>query len=79
MRLIRKRTWQGSAGLLAYSIAGARRVGTELEDALRESIGENYLTDLDLPGPVDLSIPRGAIARPFRFRQHDVEVIRHVP
>ena len=68
-----------SAGLLAYSIAAARRVGTELDDALRESIGENYLTDLDLPGPVDLTIPRGAIARPFRFRQHDVEVIRHVP
>ena len=67
-----------SAGLLAYSIAGARRVGTELDDALRESIGENYLTDLDLPGPVDLSIPRGAIARPFRFRQHDVEVLRNV-
>ena len=46
-----------AAGLLAYSIAGARRVGTELDDALRESIGENYLTDLDLPGPVDLTIP----------------------
>jgi acetyl esterase/lipase len=68
-----------AAGLLTYSIAGARRVGTELDDALRESIGENYLTDLDLPGPVDLTIPRGAIARPFRFRQHDVEVVRHVP
>jgi acetyl esterase/lipase len=68
-----------TAGLLAYSIAGARRVGTELDDALRESIGENYLTDMDLPGPVDLTIPRGAIARPFRFREHDVEVVRHVP
>ena len=68
-----------SAGLLAYSIAAARRVGTELDDALRQSIGEDYLGALDLPGPPDLSLPKGTIARPFRFRQHDVEVIRHVP
>ncbi len=67
-----------AAGLLAYSIAGARRVGTELDDALRKSIGENYLTDLDLPGPVDLRLPRGSVTRPFRFRQHDVEVLRNV-
>ena len=68
-----------AAGLLGTSIAGARRVGTELDDALRESIGEDYLDDLDLPGPVDLRLPRGSIARPFRFRQRDVEVLRHVP
>jgi acetyl esterase/lipase len=67
-----------AAGLLGYAIAGSRRVGTELDDALRHSIGENYLTDLDLPGPVDLRLPRGTIARPFHFRQRDVEVLRNV-
>ncbi len=68
-----------AAGLLGYAIARSRRLGTELDEALRESIGEDYLTALDLPGPVDLRLPRGSIARPFRFRQHDVEVIRNVP
>ncbi len=67
-----------AAGLLTWSIAGARRVGTELDQALRESIGEDYLTTIDLPGP-DLRIPRGAVARPFRYHQHDVERIRNVP
>ncbi|MEP6744003.1 MAG: alpha/beta hydrolase [Gemmatimonadota bacterium] len=68
-----------AAGLLSYAIAGSRRVGAELDEALRETIGETYLTDLDLPGPVDLRLPRGSIARPFRFRQRDVEVLRNVP
>jgi acetyl esterase/lipase len=67
-----------AAGLLGYIVTGARRVGTELDEALRESIGEDYLTTLDLPGPVDLRLPRGSVARPFRFRQRDVEKIRHV-
>jgi len=68
-----------SAGLLGYSIAAARRVGAELDEALRRGIGENYLETLDLPGPVDLRLPRGSIARPFRYRKRDVEVLRHVP
>jgi len=67
-----------AAGLLGYIVTGARRVGTELDEALRESIGEDYLTTIDLPGPVDLRLPRGSVARPFRFRQRDVEKIRHV-
>ena len=68
-----------ASGLLGYSIARARRVGTELDEALRQSIGEHYLEELDLPGPLDLRLPRGSVAMPFRFRQHDVEVLRHVP
>jgi acetyl esterase/lipase len=68
-----------AAGLLGRSIADARRVGTELHAALRESIGEDYLDALELPGPVDLRLPRGSVARPFRFRQRDVEVLRHIP
>lgn len=68
-----------AAGLLSYAIAGSRRVGTELHEALRQSIGEDYLDVLDLPGPVDLRLPRGSIARPFHFRQRDVEVLRDVP
>ncbi len=67
-----------AAGLLGYAIAGSRRVGTELDEALRETIGESYLDDLELPGPVDLKLPRGSVARPFRLRQHDVEVISDI-
>ncbi len=67
-----------AAGLLGYSIVRSRRVGAELHDALSESIGEDYLTSMDLPAQVDLRLPRGSIARPFRFRQRDVEVLRNV-
>ena len=66
-----------AAGMLGWTIAGARRVGTELDEALKEGIGEDYLTTLELPGP-DLRIPRGSVARPFKFHQHDVERIRNV-
>lgn len=68
-----------AAGLLGYTIAGARRVGTELDEALRKSIGDGYLDEIDLPGPVNLRLPRGSVARPFSFRQRDVEVLRDVP
>ncbi len=68
-----------AAGLLGYAIAGARRLGTELDEALQQSIGEDYLTTLDLPGPVDLKLPRGSVAQPFRFRKKDVEKLRHIP
>ena len=68
-----------AAGLLGYSIAGARRVGTELDQALRDSIGDGYLDQIDLPGPLDLRLPRGSVARPFSFRQRDVEVLKDIP
>ncbi|WP_332644973.1 alpha/beta hydrolase [Aeromicrobium sp.] len=68
-----------AAGLLGYTIAGARRTGTELDAALRESIGDGYLDELEVPGPVDLRLPRGSVARPFSLRQRDVEVLRNVP
>ncbi|MDR7085398.1 acetyl esterase/lipase [Aeromicrobium panaciterrae] len=68
-----------AAGLLGYTIAGARRTGTELDAALRESIGDGYLDELELPGPVDLRLPRGSVARPFSLKQRDVEVLRNVP
>ncbi len=68
----------GAAGLLGRAVADARRVGSELDQALRQSIGEDYLSALDLPGPLNLRLPRGSVARPFRFRQRDVEVLRNV-
>jgi len=68
-----------TAGLLGYAIVRSRRVGNELHDALSQSIGEDYTAVLDLPGPIDFRLPRGSVARPFHFRQHDVEVLRHVP
>ncbi|WP_374999511.1 alpha/beta hydrolase fold domain-containing protein [Aeromicrobium sp. CTD01-1L150] len=67
------------AGLLGSAIAGSRRVGTQLDEALRENLGESYLDSLDLPGALDLSLPRGSVARPFRLRQRGVEWIRDVP
>jgi acetyl esterase/lipase len=67
-----------AAGMLGYSIARSRRTGAELDEALRESIGEDYLETIDLPGPVDLRVPRGSIARPFHLRRRDVEWIRNV-
>lgn len=68
-----------AVGLLGYTVAGSRRVGTELDAGLRASIGDGYLDEIDLPGPLDLRLPRGSVARPFSFRQHDVEVVRDVP
>lgn len=68
-----------TTGLLGYAIAGSRRVGAELEEALRESIGEDYATALELPGPVDLRVPPASVARPFRLRQRDVEVLSDIP
>ncbi|WP_332667512.1 alpha/beta hydrolase, partial [Aeromicrobium sp.] len=68
-----------AAGLLGYTIAGARRTGTQLDEALRKGIGDGYLDELDLPGPLDLRIPRGSVVRPFNFRARDIEVLRNVP
>lgn len=68
-----------AAGLLGYTIAGARRTGTQLDEALRTGIGDGYLDELDLPGPLDLRIPRGSVVRPFNFRARDIEVLRNVP
>lgn len=68
-----------AAGLLSYTIAGARRTGTQLDEALRKGIGDGYLDELDLPGPLDLRIPRGSVVRPFNFRARDIEVLRNVP
>lgn len=68
-----------AAGLLGYTIAGARRTGTQLDEALRKGIGDGYLDELDLPGPLDLRIPRGSVVRPFNFRARDIDVLRNVP
>ncbi|KAA1395886.1 alpha/beta hydrolase [Aeromicrobium ginsengisoli] len=68
-----------AAGLLAHTIAGARRTGTQLDEALREGIGDGYLDEIDLPGPLDLRLPRGSVVRPFSFRARDIEVLRDVP
>lgn len=67
------------AGLLAHTIAGARRTGTELDAALRQSIGDGYLDEIELPGPLDLRLPRRSVTRPFSLKQRDVEVLRNIP
>src|ERR1044071_5511775 len=67
-----------AAGMLGTAVARSRRAGEELDEALKAGIGENYLETLDLPGPLDLRVPRGSVARPFHLRQRDVEWIRNV-
>ncbi len=68
-----------AAGLLGHTIAGARRTGTQLDEALRDGIGDGYLDEIDLPGPIDLRLPRGSVVRPFNFGARDIEVLRDVP
>lgn len=62
-----------SVGLLGYSIATARRARTDLDDALALGLGRE--TELSPHHPRR----RGTVARPFRLRQRDVEVLRNVP
>ena len=68
-----------AVGMLGYTVASARRTGTELDAALRESIGDGYLDEIGMPGPLDLRLPRGSVALPFNYKAHDIEVLRDVP
>jgi len=62
-----------SMGLLGYSIATARNARTDLDAALVLGLGRE--TELSPHHPRQ----RGSVARPFRLRQHDVEVLRNIP
>ncbi len=62
-----------AAGLLAYSVKVSRGVGLGLDSDLAEGLGAN--TELTPHHPR----ARGSIARPFKLKQHNVEVLRNVP
>lgn len=65
---------------LAYVIGRAVNSGLVAEKAIRQGIGDNYQTAM-LPVPDDdtWKVLAPAVARPFRLRFPDVEVIRDLP
>ncbi|MGH3411846.1 MAG: alpha/beta hydrolase fold domain-containing protein [Marmoricola sp.] len=82
----RRRAPAAGVALAAASAAGlgwvVRRAGasaTVVEASLREGIGEDYREVLETPvDPADLRPPLRRLARPFRFADPAVEVIRDI-
>ena len=68
----------GAAGALGALVYAARKAPAQVEAALVEGLGADYLQRLDPALPTDLTVPLGAIARPFRLGSADVEVLRNV-
>ena len=65
----------GLGALIAESAGAQHRV----DEALRDSLGEDYLDRLDATyTDLDLSTPLSQLAWPFRLRDDEVEVIRDV-
>jgi len=62
-----------SAGLLGYSISLSRNARVDLDTALAGGLGPEVELSPHHPRA------RGTVTRPFRLRQHDVEVLRNVP
>ncbi|WP_232680206.1 alpha/beta hydrolase [Nocardioides sp. R-C-SC26] len=68
-----------SAAGLGYLISQSRRTGDDVEEALVEGIGVDYVEQLDAkPTPADLAIPWRRVARPFSMRDKSVRVVRDV-
>lgn len=67
----------GAAGTLASLALSATRAREQAEEALVAGLGAGY-GDLAGADPEDLRLPRSAVARPFRLRSRDVEVLRNV-
>ena len=69
----------GSAAGLGYLVAGSRRSQQQLEDALTQGLGVDYVEQLDAPPtPADLATPWRSLARPFRFGDDTVRVERDI-
>jgi acetyl esterase/lipase len=65
---------------LAYMIRQSMRSQEQLEDALVEGLGVDYVEQLDqAPTPADLATPWRRLVNPFRMRDPRVKVIRNVP
>jgi acetyl esterase/lipase len=68
-----------SAGYAALIAAGTR-AGTEVEQALREALGDGYRDELShIAEPADLATPWRQLAWPFRMRNVDVVRKRRLP
>jgi acetyl esterase/lipase len=68
-----------SAGLLALISAGQRARG-EVEDALVETLGPDYASELSRPTePGDLATPWRQLVYPFRMRNVEVKARRRLP
>ncbi len=69
----------GSATGLGRLIAISQRARGEIEDALRESLGEDYAEGLPRkPSPDDLATPWGQLLMPFRMREPSIRRIADV-
>src|SRR5438105_7193731 len=65
---------------LAYLVAVSMRTRHVAEDALRETLGDDYLTRISRRHPdYDLRVPWRQLVLPFWMRHPDVERIRNVP
>jgi acetyl esterase/lipase len=65
---------------LGFLIDQARRVRTEVEDALTEALGYDYVEQLDQkPTPADLAVPWRRLVYPFRIRDAGVTVQKDLP
>jgi len=67
-----------AGGALGYVVYVARKTPGQVEAALVEGVGPDYGELLDPQLPADLTVPLGALVRPFRLRSPDVEVLRDV-
>lgn len=69
----------GSAVGLAWLVRGSRAVQHQVEDALVEGLGVDYVEELDTPPtPAELAVTWRSVARPFAFRDPAVKVHRNV-
>jgi hypothetical protein len=67
-----------SAAGIGYLIDQSRNAAGQAERALSESLGANYLDELDRPRDADLRTPLRDLARPFSMMKPGVEVIRDI-
>ena len=68
-----------NAAGLAYLVLGARKVQHQVEEALTEALGVDYVEQLDeKPTPADLAVPWRQVATPFRFRSPGVTVEKDI-
>jgi acetyl esterase/lipase len=70
----------GNTLALAHLVHRSVRVREEVEEALTEGIGLDYVERLDAePTPADLRMPWRSLVYPFRMVTPDIEVIRNLP
>jgi acetyl esterase/lipase len=65
---------------LGYLVAGSRKVKEQVEEALVEGLGVDYVEQLDAPPtPAELATPWRKLANPFNFTDPSVKVQRDLP